>query len=426
MTEKRNGAVSETPTANIAQVKETMRILKSENLFEQISSDIGDIGIAGEEQLRLMLYVIMTSRLLDKPLSGIIQGASSSGKSYTLETVAKLMPSDQVVQAHDFTEQALYYLPHGSLRHKVVIAGERLHKRHGKSGQASDNSKAFREMVGSGVLRKAVTVKGSEGKFVTQQIEQPGPIAYLESTTATKINDEDATRLLPLVTDESAEQTALVIETMRSEAKGNKVNKTERQEIIERHHAMQRLLKPLEVRIPFIDKLSLPTTSIATRRTFGQLRSMIQAVALLRQFQKEIKHHDATDAEFIEADADDYEVVHDLMKPILERVYSQLDQKSLDMLGILLDKTAVRDGDVIKEYQSFTNPDCQKWTGLSESTVRRRLTALKFAGIVYAAQFGNPRQWRIIQADSVSSVDVGLPKPEEICLLVGDELTNTS
>ncbi len=35
-------------------------VLKSANLFEQISNDIGDIGIAGEEHLRLMLYIIMT------------------------------------------------------------------------------------------------------------------------------------------------------------------------------------------------------------------------------------------------------------------------------------------------------------------------------------------------------------------------------
>lgn len=262
---------------NMSEVEKALGVLKSENLFEQISTDIAEIGIAGEEHLRLMLYIIMTSRLLDKPLSAIIQGASSSGKSYTLETVAKLIPPEAVVQAHDFSEQALYYLPQGSLKHKVVIAGERLHKKGSKSGQARDNSKAFREMVGSGVLRKAVTVKGADGKFITEMITQEGPIAYLESTTATTINDEDATRLLPLVTDESAEQTEAVTEAMRQEDKGRTVSEPEQQAIIERHHTMQRLLKPVTVRIPYIDSISLPTNNIATRWTFGHLRSMIKS-----------------------------------------------------------------------------------------------------------------------------------------------------
>jgi len=388
--------------------------LRSDDLFEQVSADIADIGIAGEEQLRLTLYIIMTSRLLDKPLSAIVQGSSSSGKSYTLDTVAKLMPPDQIVQAHDFTEQALYYLPHGSLKHKVVIAGERLHRRSGKDGKAQDNSKAFREMVGSDILRKAVTMKGPDGKFETQRIEQPGPIAYLESTTATKINDEDATRLLPLVTDESVRQTELVMQTMRSEAKGRKTDKAKRQEIIERHHTMQHQLKPLEVRIPFIDKLSLPTTNIATRCTFGQLRSMIQTVALLRQFQKQTKQ-DASSAEYIEADAADYGIVYNLMRPILARVYSQLPQGALDVLGVLLGKTQVWCRDKVQEYRQFTNRDCQMWMGLSEPTVRRRLNALKSAGIVFVSAVGSPRQWRVVRADSATMVDVGLPRPEDVC-----------
>ena len=243
-------------------------VLKSENLFEQISADIATIGIAGEKQLRVILYVIMTSRLLDKPLSAIVQGASASGKSYIIETVAKLMPPEAVVQAHDFSDQALYYLPNGSLIHKVVISGERVNEHRSKDGYAEDNTKAFREMVASGVLRKAVTVTGKSQKPKTEMIEQPGPISYLESSTAANIHDEDSTRLLPLVTDESANQTRRIIEAQRREAKGQTISEVKRQEIIQRHYTLQRLLKPLTVWIPYIDSISLPETNIATRRTY--------------------------------------------------------------------------------------------------------------------------------------------------------------
>jgi len=124
------------PLADTSQeVKDAaLKLLKSDTLFEQISADIRDIGVAGEEDLAAMIYVIMTSRLLDKPLSAIVQGASSSGKTHTIERGAKLMPPEAVVQAHDFTDQALYYLPSGSLKHKVVISGERVQEHRGKDG----------------------------------------------------------------------------------------------------------------------------------------------------------------------------------------------------------------------------------------------------------------------------------------------------
>ena len=386
--------------------------LKSENLFEQISADIVEIGVAGEEELVLILYTIMTSRKLDKPLSAIAQGASASGKTFIIESTAKLMPPEDVVQAHDFTDQVFYYMEEGSLQHKVVISGERLHEHRGKDGEAQDNTKAFREMVGSGYLRKAVTVKVG-GQLTSKIIEQPGPIAYVESTTATTIHDEDATRLLPLVTDESAEQTKMVVEMQKREVKGEKISAAKQQDITQRHHAMQRLLKPYTVRIPYVDSISLPQTNIATRRTFGHLVSVIKAVALLRQYQKDIKH-DRDGVEYITADEKDYKITYRLMKKILARTYSPLNQKSKDLLEILLDRTKPEPNSAVDAYRMFTNQDCQHWAGLSEATVRRRLGALVWTGIVGVDKSGKPFQYRVEKPELVESVDIGLPSPEDI------------
>ena len=387
-------------------------ILKNKSLFQQISEDITDIGVAGEEELALILYIIMTSRLLEKPLSAIIQGASSSGKTFIIETIAKLMPSEDVVQAHDFTDQVFYYMPEGSLRHKVVISGERLHERCGKDGEVQDNSKAFREMVGSGYLRKAVTIKDG-GQLKSKIIEQPGPIAYIESTTATAIHDEDATRLLPLVTDESAKQTEMVIEMQKQEAKGEKVTAVKQQEIIQQHHTMQRLLKPYAVRIPYIDSILLPQTTIATRRTFGHLVSVIKAVSLLSQYQKIVKH-DTYGAEYIEADEKDYRIVYQLIRKILSRTYSPLNQKSRDLLELLLVKTKPGPDSLVDGYKFFTNQECQHLTGLSEATVRRRLGSLVWIGIVSANKTSKPYQYRVEKPELAESIDVGLPDPEDI------------
>jgi DNA primase len=411
--EKQDGRKGDPLDDTPQEVKEaTLELLKSDTLFEQISADVRDIGVAGEDELASTLYIIMTSRLLDKPLSTIVQGASSSGKTYTIESVAKLMPPETVVQAHDFTDQALYYLPSGSLRHKVVISGERVQEHRGKDGYAEDNSKAFREMVGSGELRKAVTVKGPDGKPETVLIHQPGPIAYFESSTAANIHDEDATRLLPLATDESASQTRKIIEAQRREAKGQTVSEARRREIIERHHTMQRLLRPLTVRIPYSDSIVLPEAKIVTRRANEQFFSVIRAVALLRQYQKQIRDDETTGEQYIEADEVDYQIVYRLMKGVLVRKYSPMNQQSRDLLDTVLEKTG---GDLgTGDYADFTQQDCEKWSGISNSNVRRRLKPLLSAGVIAVDDTSKPYKYKVAKPHLAEGADLNLPMPEDI------------
>ncbi len=384
----------------------TLDILKSEKLFEQISRDIEAIGIAGEQELSLTIYIIMTSRLLDKPLSAIVQGASASGKSYIIETVSKLMPPEAVVQAHDFSDQALYYLPSGSLVHKIIISGERVNEHHSKDGFAEDNTKAFREMVASGELIKAVTVKGNDGKPKTVIIRQAGPISYLESSTAANIHDEDATRLLPLATDESTDQTQKVIEAQRKEAKGQTLSEEKRQQIIQQHHTLQRLLKPLFVRIPYIDSISLPDTNIATRRTYQQFRYAINSIAFLRQYQKTIKIEESSGLEYIEADEVDYSIAYDLMIKVLSRKYSPLNQQSRDLLNKILER--------IGTDTEFIQKDCEQWCGLSNTTVRRRLSPLESAGIITVNKENKPYRYKVEHPDLADVADLSLPLPEDI------------
>ena len=48
---------------------------------------VHDLGLVGEEAMAKTVYLAITSRLLDKPVSVGIKGHSASGKSYTVKTV---------------------------------------------------------------------------------------------------------------------------------------------------------------------------------------------------------------------------------------------------------------------------------------------------------------------------------------------------
>ena len=120
-------------------------------------------------------------------MAGIVQAASSSGKSYVIDRVARMFPPENVVRATTMTTQSLYYMEPGSLSHKFGVAGERSRVQNDDTAEAT---RALREMLSGGQLTKLVPMKLC-GEITTQLIQQPGPIAYVESTTLTDIFDED-------------------------------------------------------------------------------------------------------------------------------------------------------------------------------------------------------------------------------------------
>src|SRR5262249_16728051 len=82
-------------------------------------------------------YLAGVSRLLERPLAVIVQGPSSSGKSYVIAKVAELFPPEAVVLAHQMTPQALFHMEPGSLEHRFVVAGERSRLENDDSAEAT-------------------------------------------------------------------------------------------------------------------------------------------------------------------------------------------------------------------------------------------------------------------------------------------------
>jgi hypothetical protein len=145
--------------------------LDNPQLVRLVVDDIGAIGVAGERELAITIYLIGVSRLLSRPLAGIIQGPTASGKSYTIDRVATLFPPETVLLATQMTPQALFYMPPGRLAHRFIVAGERSRVEDDETAEAT---RALREMLSSGRLSKLVPMK-VDGTMQTVVIEQEGP-----------------------------------------------------------------------------------------------------------------------------------------------------------------------------------------------------------------------------------------------------------
>lgn len=295
-----------------AVVDEARGKLKSTNLIELIIDDIQTVGIAGEQHNVLLLYLVGTSRLLSRPVNLIVQGSSASGKSYLIERVSELFPAETKIVASAMTPQALHHMSPGALKNKFVVAGERSRMENDDRAEAT---RALREMLSGGKLSKLMPSKQG-GEIVTELIEQEGPIAFVESTTLTDIFNEDLNRCILTHTDESEAQTRLIITGTTD------VSEADRERVVMRHHAIQRLIRPLRVTIPYQRDLAalMPCDRVEARRLYPMLLAMIKASAMLHQYQRE-----DIGGSTIEATADDYATAYELLrKPMAEALAGQV------------------------------------------------------------------------------------------------------
>ena len=74
-------------------------------------------GLSGESRTGKLLYLILTSRLLDRPVSAAIKGPSAGGKSFLVEPVSSFFPPSALYDAAStILQQRLSHDPDLELR----------------------------------------------------------------------------------------------------------------------------------------------------------------------------------------------------------------------------------------------------------------------------------------------------------------------
>ena len=208
-----------------------------------------------------------------------------------------------------------------------------------------------------------------DGRQHTVLVEQDGPIAHVASTTLTRVFDEDANRCILVNTDEQPEQTRRILTATAAVYSGGAG--TGSQDIIDKHHAAQRMLQPLPVVVPFAERLAdaIDHHRVEARRAFPHLLSMVQASALLHQQQRRFD----SDGRLL-ADANDYHVARYLLAGPMAR---QLGGRISEPAARFLERLRGWFGAV-----EFSKPDAQKKETGSKSAVYGWVAELFAAGLV--------------------------------------------
>jgi len=384
---------------------EAEKMLEDPELVAKVSEDIEGLGVAGERDISLTIFLVGVSRLLLYPLAAILQGLSSSGKSFLIKQVARLFSPESVILATQISAKALFHMPAGSLSHKFVVCGERSRN---QDPEAAETTRALREMLSEGRLSMLVTLKDAEGRPVARRIEQEGPIAYVESTSLSRIFDEDANRCLILSTDERRQQTRLIMQKTAATFSGS-TDRSRTEAIIERHHAMQRLLEPHPVVVPFAERIEklISADPVQMRRAFPQLLGMVQASALLHQRQRKFDSEGR-----IIAEPADWEIARKLMLSPMNRIIGRRASEPASRFYERLRERVVP-GTV------FATSEAIKGESATDRAVRGWLGELVDVGLVELVEPRRgpmPAKWKVLEKAGLPEGPAGdlLPRVESV------------
>lgn len=347
-------------------------------------------GLRGEQRAAQLLYLIVTSRMLDRIVSAALKGPSAAGKSFLVETVLGFFPPSAFYALSAMSERALAYDTE-PLRHRILVLYE-------AAGLGSSfASYLMRSLLTEGRV-SYVTVEKTKAGLRSRRIEREGPTGLLTTTTALHLHPENETRLLSLTITDTPEQTRAVL---RAQARPP----ADVHELQAEWRALQEWLEAAdhEVAIPYAEALAdrIPPVAVRLRRDFPAVLALIRAHAVLHQATRE---RDA-DGQIIAILADYAAVrglVADLVADAAEQSVPATVRETVAAVGELGDAGA----------REVTVAQIARRLNLDKSAAWRRVRAAVESGYLRNLEERKGRPARLLPGDPLPEDQPILPEPE--------------
>ena len=253
--------------------------LKQKYLLKKLNEQIGKSGIVGEENSRLLLFLIIVSYMNKSPIHGIVQGSSGSGKTHIIGSIAGLMPGEDVLRFTRITESSLYNWGEFDLFRKIIIIED-------LDGLKEEALYALRELISNQFLSSSVSMKDKKGNNKSTRKEVKGQFSSLSATTKGETYEDNMSRSFLLAVDESKEQTQRII-THQNKRNAGEIDPKEKQIAVQFIQQIVRSLKYYEVINPYATKLQLPDKVHKIRRLNEMYQAVIKQVTFINQYQRE-------------------------------------------------------------------------------------------------------------------------------------------
>lgn len=390
-------------------------LARTPHILDRVADALEARGMAGERRNLQLLYLIVTSRVLNRPISASVKGPSSAGKSYTTEQVLNFFPESAYYALSGMSERALVY-DDEPLQHRYLV----IYEAAGLTGDFA--SYLVRSLLSEGKIRYVTVEKTSEG-MRPKTIERDGPTGLLVTTTAVHLHPENETRMLSIPATDSQDQTRRIMLSI--------ANPSTDLFDLTAWHALQRWIDHADhdVTIPYATQLAtmIPPIAVRLRRDFGLILSLIRTHAILHRATR-----DRDDAGRIVATPIDYEVVHGLVEDLvssgIEASVPATVRETVAMVGKLLGSQPnqsligrLRD-DPGSKTVSVT--EIAKALDLDKSATSRRVKVAIDSGYLRNDEQKRGRPARIALGEPLPEDQELLPSPRRLverCSVAGDQ-----
>lgn len=372
------------------EIKKAKAYLLAPNLMQRTKEDIGKSGVIGEEDNRLLMYIIFTSRKRESPLHIVSLGNSGVGKTHLQEKVGELIPEEDKIEITSLSTNAFYYFGQRQLKNKLIL----IEDLDGAEGVLYP----LRELQSKKKINKTIVHKNTKGETRSINLTVEGPVSVSGCTTRESLYEDNANRSFLIYIDESQAQDEKIMDYQRAVSAGL-IDKTAEHHITEQFKNHQRTLQPITVRNPYAPYLKIPQEVFKPRRTNAHYLAFIEAVTFYHQYQRPRQTDQGTGEEFIETTLEDIQEANKLLKPILLRKADTLNGATRNYFEKL--KTS------IDPKESFGNKEIREALRIKGTTLRRYHNQLLETGLLkissgnkamgYRYQITNPQDLQALQ-----------------------------
>jgi hypothetical protein len=400
-------------TEQAAHERETQRerawaacagLAQREDILAAFTWAITAEGVVGEGRTVKLIYLAVTSRLLDSVVSLVLKGPSAAGKSYTTERVLRYFPDSAYYALSAMSERSLAYSDE-PVSHRMMVFYE-------AAGIRGDFATyLMRTLLSEGCIRYDTVEKTAEG-LRPRQIVRPGPAGALITTTKVRLHAENETRMLSVPVTDTKDQTARILVAQAQEDRA------------EPHRApwlaLQTWLAAGEQRvtIPYAAPLAglIPPIAVRLRRDFPAVLNLIRAHALLHRATR-----NQDDAGRIVATIRDYaavrELVYDLISEGAEATVSATVRETVEAVAATLATTA-------GGQPSVTVAQVAAKLNLDRSAALRRVQAAIGSGFLRNLEERKGHTMQLVIGEAMPADQVALPTrerlEEEVCTCAGN------
>lgn len=300
---------------NDEEQQNAIKYLSHKNLISNLQKDLQHIGILGEDENALILFLAMASHKSDNPFSVLCLAKSGIGKSYLLQKLSECMPKNSFTFHTQISENALYYFDSKQIDGKALFI-EDLEWTH-------QMLMPLATLQMQGKLIKTRATKDKDGMLHSTTFEVAGKLCLIACAYSEKNYEQLSLPFLCLHLNHSHIQDINVMEYQKK-CKAGLINQSEIESVQRKLQCVISSLKNTCIVNPYATFINLPEDLPYPRKTLLLLLNFIDTITFFRQYQRDTIADEQTGEVMIKTHPDDIELAFQLLKNCLFRRADEL------------------------------------------------------------------------------------------------------